>query len=176
MKMSEFWTNRKLWAEIFKTNMSAILVCVSTEGISVLKRFCNKIFLAKSAKKLVKDLENVYKNNGYYSSDNNILNIEKCVEKTNFKNFCLVLFSRLYGFSNDTTNYDEYIYRPKLTEQTKKALEHIVPPPAMWVETKKFSKIFSNLISQAAARILFKQGKNNRKAKDWWSNGRSWAS
>ena len=57
------------------------------------------------------------------------------LKKRNSKNL-LVIFSRLHGLSNDTThNSDEYIDRPKLTEQ-KNPFEYIVPPPLKWNGTK----------------------------------------
>ena len=51
-----------------------------------------------------------------------------------------------------TTLYDDYIDRPKLTEQ-KNPFEYIVPPPLKWVGTKTVDVALKNEIPQMSSRI-----------------------
>ena len=84
---------------------------------------------SKTDEKLVKITDSVCKNKGDRSTLHKTLNLDKSLDKTNLKNYFFLYILRVTGFSMipPTTLYDEYIDRPKLTEQ-KKPFKYIVPP------------------------------------------------
>ena len=81
---------------------------------------CEKQILAKLAKFYSKIPEKVTKISPEFTLFSQNLNLDNSLQKQKLKIF-LILYSKLDKLSNDTSlnTYDEYIDRPKLTEQKK---------------------------------------------------------
>ena len=78
---------------------------------------------------LVKNTENVNKTNGKASTFHKTLNLDNSLSKAKIKTFCFhVLRWTSFLMIPLTTLYDDYIDRPKLTDQ-ENPFDYIVPPP-----------------------------------------------